>query len=91
MKKGFIFGTAAVVLGLGAAYLFSKNKKKDPQQENEKRSDDTNVETLSPIVKKDYIPVMIKTIKSVKQKIIMLLHLQKWKIFFINYDFQDSL
>lgn len=54
MKKGFIFGTAAVVLGLGAAYLFSKNRKKDPQQENEKRGD-TNVETLSPIVKKDYI------------------------------------
>ena len=54
MKKGFIFGTAAVVLGLGAAYLFSnKNKKKDPQ--NEKNGDSISIETLCSEVKKDYI------------------------------------
>ena len=56
MKKGFIFGTAAVIFGLGAAYLFNKNKKKEePQKENEKISD-VNIETLSPTKeRRDYI------------------------------------
>lgn len=53
MKKGFIFGTAAVVFGFYAAYLFfnKKNKKKDSQ----KNGINISVEPLSPKEKEDYI------------------------------------
>ena len=52
MKKGFIFGTAAVAFGFYAAYLFNKkNKKKDSQ----KNGINISVEPLSPKENEDYI------------------------------------